>query len=89
MPKTARIQARIDPELKGDAEAVLRELGLSPTAAIALFYHQVARQRALPLELHVPNDVTVAALREAEGGDLPRYDSVDTLFDEIDADLDA
>lgn len=62
---------------------MLDELGLSPTTAIALFYRQVVRQQGLPLDLHVPNDTTTQALREADRGDLPHYASVDALFDEL------
>ena len=38
MPKTAVISARIDPDLKHEAEEVFRELGLTATQAITLFY---------------------------------------------------
>jgi hypothetical protein len=41
------------------------------------------------LNIGSANDITVVALREAERVDLPRYDRVDTLFDEIEADMDA
>lgn len=48
MAKSAVVRARIEPELKLRAEAVLAELGLTPTAAVTLFYQQVLLQRALP-----------------------------------------
>ncbi len=37
MTKTETVRARIEPELKRDAEAVLSELGLSTSEAITLF----------------------------------------------------
>jgi len=40
--------SQIDPELKREAEAVLREIGLNPHAALALFYAQIIKLRALP-----------------------------------------
>jgi DNA-damage-inducible protein J len=55
MPKTAVISARIDPELKRDAEKVFKELGLTATQAITLFYKQVELERGLPFAVRVPN----------------------------------
>ena len=39
---------RIDPELKRQAEAVLKEIGLKPRAALGLFYKQIIKHRAIP-----------------------------------------
>ncbi len=65
MPKTAVISARIDSELKHNAEEVFKELGLTTTQAITLFYKQVELARGLPFMVRVPNDVTVEALEQA------------------------
>ena len=40
MAKTETIRARVEPELKRQAGALLRELGLSATEAITLFYRE-------------------------------------------------
>ncbi len=42
MAKSAMIRARIEPELKGNVENILRELGLTATEAITLFYNQIS-----------------------------------------------
>jgi DNA-damage-inducible protein J len=84
MAKTAVISARIDPELKHGAEAVFRDLGLTATQAITLFYRQVQLERGLPFAVRVPNDVTVDALEQArirEG--LETYNTLDDLFDDL------
>ena len=74
MAKTETIRARVEPELKDDAEAVFDALGLSPTEAITLFYKQVALQRGLPFEVKIPNDATREAIEEARAGTgLARY----------------
>ena len=46
--KSAMVRVRVEPKLKRDAEKVLRELGLSSSEVIGLFYRQVVRRRALP-----------------------------------------
>ena len=79
MPKTAVISARIDPELKHDAEEVFRELGLTATQAITLFYRQVELEQGLPFAVRLPNDETSDALelaRTRQG-----LDSFNTLAD--------
>lgn len=80
MAKTAMIRARVEPELKVEAESVLEALGLSPTEAITLFYKQVTLRRGLPFAVKVPNRATRAALRDAEAGkNLKRWKSLDAL----------
>ena len=41
MAKKALIKAEIDSELKEDVEKIFKELGISTTEAINLFYRQV------------------------------------------------
>ena len=84
MPKTAVIQARIDPEVKEKAQKVLDTLHISMSEAISVYLTQVALQRAIPFEIRIPNDVTIAALEEAEEGrNLQSARSVDALFEEL------
>jgi DNA-damage-inducible protein J len=66
--KTATVNTRIDAKLKAAAEVVLRDLRLTPTDAVRLYYTQIALRRGLPFDLAVPNPATVAALEEAERG---------------------
>ena len=56
MSKTAVISARIDPDLKHNAEEVFRELGMNATQAITLFYKQVELEHGLPFAVRVPNN---------------------------------
>lgn len=64
MSKTVTVQARMEPELKEQVDAILGALGINATTAITLFYTQVVRSRGIPLELKVPNADTQAAMRE-------------------------
>lgn len=84
MPKTATISARIDPEIKHGAEAVFKELGLTATQAITLFYKQVELERGLPFVVRVPNDATVEALEQAKTRQgLESFNTLDDLFDDL------
>ena len=84
MPKTAVISARIDPELKHSAEVVFKELGLTATQAITLFYKQVELERGLPFAIRVPNDVTLEALEQARTRQgLESFNTLDDLFEDL------
>lgn len=82
--KTSTISARIDPALKKKAERVFRELGLTSSQAITLFYKQVELQQGLPFIVKIPNDVTIQALENAKTrNDLENFNTVEDLFDDL------
>ena len=84
MAKTETIRARVEPELKQQAEGVLKELGLSATEAITLFYTQVAMRRGLPFDVKIPNADTIEAMRQAEAGEhLIEYADLDDLITKL------
>lgn len=84
MPKTAVISARIDPKLKRSAEEVFKELGLTATQAITLFYKQVELEHGLPFAVRVPNDVTAEALEQARTRQgLESFNTLDDLFEDL------
>ncbi len=80
MAKTETIRARVEPELKHPAEALLCELGLSATEATTLFCRQVTMPRGLPFEVRIPNAETTEALHQAEyGAGLSEYTTLEEL----------
>lgn len=80
MPKTESIRARVEPDLKAQAEAVFGALGLTPTEAITLFYRQVTLHHGLPFEVRIPNAETQAALADAMAGEnLTEWSSLEAL----------
>ncbi len=85
MAKTEMIRARVEPELKREAEELFLGLGLSATEAITLFYRQVTLHRGLPFSVRMPNVETIEALRQSRDGDgLSEYTSLEELKAEHD-----
>lgn len=84
MTKSAVVQARIEPGLKKEADAILAAIGMNATTAITLFYTQMVRHRGFPLELKIPNDETLEAMREVRDPEFrknaSRYASAEELF---------
>ena len=54
MANTSAVYARIDTGLKENAEAILSQLGISPSSAIQMLYSQIILQRGMPFELRLP-----------------------------------
>ena len=70
MPANAVVRARIDANIKEEATAVLAAMGLTVSDAFRIMLTRVAREKALPFEPRVPNDVTIEAMKEARRGNL-------------------
>ena len=68
MNKTSTIRARIEPNLKNKAEQVFRDLGLSTTQAITLFYKQVELRKGLPFDVVIPNETTRRTFNDTDAG---------------------
>jgi DNA-damage-inducible protein J len=81
--KTATARALLDPEVKIQAENILKELGLSVSKSFELFYRQVIAQRGLPFELQVPNEKTMKAIENSRQGKGKRFNTPQELFDDL------
>ena len=54
MARSANLYARIEPDLKEQAEGILSELGIPTSNAITMFYKQIVLQRGIPFEMKLP-----------------------------------
>lgn len=52
--KSANLYARIEPDLKEQAESILNSLGIPASNAITMFYKQIVLQRGLPFDVKLP-----------------------------------
>ena len=57
MNKNSLIHARIELDLKKEAENILAELGMSSAEAIRLFYRQICLTRGLPFDLKLSRKI--------------------------------
>ena len=81
--KSATARALIDPEVKKEAETILKSLGLSVSNAYELFYRQVIANRGLPFELKVPNEETMKAIENSRQGKGKKLATEEELFDDL------
>lgn len=66
--KTLNLYARIELEVKEEAESILAALGIPASNAINMFYKQIILHRGIPFEVKIPpaRPVNVAELSEME-----------------------
>ena len=84
--KTANITARVEPDVKVRATAILKKIGLSTSEAVNLFLNQVILNRGMPFDVRIPNEETLQAFRDSEAGrNLERFDTVDELFEDLES----
>ena len=53
--KSANLYARIEPDVKKQAEEILSALGIPASNAINIFYKQIILQNGLPFEVKLPS----------------------------------
>ena len=76
----------------GEAEDVLRDIGVTLPDAIAMMMHRIVAEKALPFPIDcpycpiIPNETTIAAMLEAERGELVSFDSMAEFMEWLDAD---
>lgn len=66
--KSANLYARIEPEIKEQAEGILSALGIPASNAINMFYKQIILQRGLPFDVKLPSTkpTNMSALSEEQ-----------------------
>jgi len=84
MAATAYVRARIDEKLKEEATAVLADMGLTVSDVVRIVLTKVAKEKALPFEMRVPNKLTAETLAKSERGeDIHHAKDADDLFEQL------
>ena len=85
MNKTATVTVRLDPQVKKNAEAVLKTLGLTTSQAVNLFFTQVSLNKGIPFDVHIPNEATTKAIEAGLAGrSLHSAAGLDDLISQLD-----
>ncbi|GHD21336.1 type II toxin-antitoxin system RelB/DinJ family antitoxin [Tianweitania populi] len=90
MASNAFVRARIDERLKDEASAVLSEMGLTVSDVVRMTLTRVARDKALPFDLKVPNAETRGAMEESRAmmkAHRARFKDGQEMFDALDKEI--
>jgi DNA-damage-inducible protein J len=84
MAKNSTVRARIEPELKADVEKLFKELGISTTEAINLFYRQVKLRNGFPFSVAIPNKTTERVFKDTDAKrNLIRCEDANDMFQKL------
>ena len=86
MAANSVVRARIDEQIKNEAAAVLKAMGLTVSDAFRLMMVKIAKEKALPFEPLVPNDETIEAMKAARRGELTTVGSPEKLLASLNED---
>ena len=68
--KTANLYARVEPDIKEQAEAILSTLGIPASNAINMFYRQIILRQGLPFDVKIsrkhPLDMSLLSEKELD-----------------------
>ena len=60
MARTSNVFARVEPDIKEQAEEILNELGIPMSNAVGMFLRQVVMQKGIPFEIKLPASAPLA-----------------------------
>ena len=84
----ATVTARVDENVKKEAETLFKKMGLNMSTAMNLFLKKCILEQGIPFELKVPNRETWKAMQETDdilSGKIERkgYNSAEELFEDL------
>ncbi len=64
--KSANVLARVEPEIKEQAESIMSQLGLPASVVINALYKQIIMTKSIPFSLSIPKEPTTLDLMTNE-----------------------
>lgn len=85
MAASSLVQARVPSEIRDAAIAVIQASGLTVSDVVRVLMTRIARDKTIPPALFQPNAQTLAAFAEIERGEAETVESVEALFEDLNA----
>lgn len=84
MAANAFVRARIDEAVKNEAAEVLASMGMTVSDLMRITLTKVAKEKALPFDMRVPNELTAKTIAASEKGiDVHKAEDADDLFNKL------
>ena len=80
------VRARIDARIKSEADAVLASFGLTVSDAFRMMMVRIAKEKALPFEILIPNEESIEAMKAVRRGEFEWVGPADKLLEHLNAD---
>ena len=82
----AVVRARVTSDVKAQASAIFKSMGLTTSDAIRMMLVQVVAEKSLPFEIKSPNAATQEALEASRAGDTASFSTLDDMFADLNDD---
>ncbi len=87
--RTAHVNVRTEPETKKSVETILKELGMTTSEAINLFFRRIIMSQGIPFDVRIPNNYTLESISDIEKNrELQQADSTDEMFEKLGISID-
>ncbi|HAG2283304.1 TPA: type II toxin-antitoxin system RelB/DinJ family antitoxin [Salmonella enterica] len=84
MAANAFVRARIDEAVKNEAAEVLASMGMTVSDLMRITLTKVAKEKALPFDMRVPNELTAKTIAASEKGiNVHKAEDADDLFNKL------
>ena len=81
--KSVYVRSRIEPELKKEAEKIMKGFGYNPSLVIQLLYRQIMETKKIPLGV-LYNQETMDSIKEARNNkNLKSHKTMDELIESL------
>jgi DNA-damage-inducible protein J len=89
MALTATIRARVDEDLKAQAQDILAEIGITTSQLINMTLKKLVAEKDIPFDTKIPSDRLKSAIDEVNNGigSTHQYNSIDDLMLDLKNDL--
>jgi DNA-damage-inducible protein J len=77
---TTTLQVHVDEDLRQKAAKTFDAMGLTITEAVRVFLTRAADGQSFPIEPHLPNATTVAAMNAGDRGEVESFEDIDALM---------
>jgi DNA-damage-inducible protein J len=78
------LTVRTQKVLKNKVEKILRDLGLTHSSAINIFYRLIIMNKGIPFDVKIPNETTQKAMEESRANkNLKGFKNADELFGDL------
>ena len=83
MPLNDVVRARIDENVKKNAEEIFGEIGITTSQAINIFFKKVISERGIPFELKVPTKRLEHSIKEAMEQKTVKYNDINEMIKDL------
>jgi DNA-damage-inducible protein J len=83
MALTATIRARVDEDLKAQAQDILAEIGITTSQLINMTLKKLVAEKDIPFDTKIPSDRLQSSIDEVNNGEVVAYESIEAMMQDL------